>query len=169
MSYKDRKLDLTPKYEILPEVYLWEGRKLYRIRALRTFSNVGKGEIGGFIEKEMNLGHSGNCWVYAGAKVCDNSVVSKNAKVRGHAVVREGAIVGGNCVVEDNAIVEGDATVGQKVIIAGRARVTGDAWVSRAYKIEGTAVVGDDYVAKKGVHLTGEEDISEHCRHYGEH
>ena len=37
---------------------------LRRIKALRSFGDVKEGDLGGWIEKESNLSHEGNCWVY---------------------------------------------------------------------------------------------------------
>ncbi|EJF74094.1 hypothetical protein ME7_01609 [Bartonella birtlesii LL-WM9] len=34
---------------------------LYRICALKDFDDVKAGHLGGFIEKESNLSHEGNC------------------------------------------------------------------------------------------------------------
>ena len=45
---------------------------LHRVIALRDFSDVKKGEQGGFIEKEANLSHEGNAWVYGDALVYGN-------------------------------------------------------------------------------------------------
>ncbi len=36
---------------------------LYHIKALKDFDDVKAGTIGG-IEKETNLSHEGNCWIY---------------------------------------------------------------------------------------------------------
>jgi hypothetical protein len=36
---------------------------LYRIKAVRDFSDVKKGDIGGYVESEDNLSHEGDCWV----------------------------------------------------------------------------------------------------------
>lgn len=54
---------MDKKYEILEdECYSdWEGRRLYRIRALKNFNDVRIGDIGGYIEKESNLSQNGNC------------------------------------------------------------------------------------------------------------
>ena len=46
------------------------GTKLFRIRALVEFGDVEAGELGGYVEKESNLGHDGNAWVYDNARVC---------------------------------------------------------------------------------------------------
>lgn len=44
-----------------------EGFILRRIKALRDFGDVKAGDLGGFIEKESNLSHDGNAWVFGDA------------------------------------------------------------------------------------------------------
>lgn len=63
-----KKFELTA--EFITNVF---GKKLFRIKALVAFGNVKKGELGGFIEKEDNLSHSGNAWVSGDAWVYDNA------------------------------------------------------------------------------------------------
>lgn len=63
MSYMEKK------YKLTDETIEVDGKTLYRIEALKDFSNVKKGDKGGFIEKEENLSHLGNAWVYDDAKV----------------------------------------------------------------------------------------------------
>ena len=59
------------KYEILKDEFIeFNGRKLYRIKALKDFRNVKEGEFGGYLESERNLSHEGNAWVSG-----DNAVV----------------------------------------------------------------------------------------------
>ncbi len=48
------------------------GTKLFRIRALVEFGDVEAGELGGYVEKESNLGHDDNAWVYGNALVCSD-------------------------------------------------------------------------------------------------
>ena len=93
------------------------GKKLFRIKALVEFGNVKEGELGGFVEKEENLSHEGNAWVYGNAWVCDDAWVYGDAKVCGDAWVYGGAWVYGNARVSGNAWV------------CGNAKVCGDAWV----------------------------------------
>ena len=81
------------------------GRKFYRIIALRDFSNVKKGDKGGYIEKESNLSQTGNAWVYG------NACVSENAKVFQNALVYDNAQIYGNARVFGNAQVFGTAHV----------------------------------------------------------
>lgn len=62
------KFELTA--EFVTNVF---GKKLFRIKALVAFGNVEKGELGGFIEKEDNLSHDGDAWVYGNAWVSGNA------------------------------------------------------------------------------------------------
>ena len=71
---KKFELDLSSKMTIL-------GVELFRIKALISFGNVKEGELGGYVEKEDNLSHSGNAWVYGNARVSGNAEVSGDARV----------------------------------------------------------------------------------------
>ena len=116
------------------------GKKLFRIKALIEFGNVKEGELGGFIEKEENLSHEGNAWVYGDAEVSGNARVFGDARVFGNARVYGDAKVYGDAWVYGDAKVYGDAWV------SGDARVYGDAWVSGDAKVSGDA----DYATIKG-------------------
>lgn len=105
------------KYRLISEDYKEIfGKKLYRIEALKDFSDVKAGSLGGYIESEDNLRHDGNAWVYdnamvyGNAKVCDNARACDNACVYGYARVYGNAMVRGNAIVGDNARVGGDAS-----------------------------------------------------------
>ena len=78
------KKEKIRKFELTPEFITKAGKKLFRIKALVTFGNVKKGELGGFVEKEENLCHIGNCWVSDDARVFGNAWVSGNARVYGN-------------------------------------------------------------------------------------
>lgn len=78
---------INKKYEFTEETKVFCGRRLHRIRALRDFNDVKAGDLGGFIEKEENLNHQGDCWVYDNAIVRDNAVVCNNAMVRDNAEI----------------------------------------------------------------------------------
>ena len=117
------------------------GTKLFRIRALVEFGDVEAGELGGYVEKESNLGHDdnawvydnarvyGNAWVYGDAQVSGDALVYGNARVYGNAWVYGNALVCGNALVYDNAWVYGDAQVSGDARVCGNARVYGDARV----------------------------------------
>lgn len=59
-----KKFELTAEFII--NVF---GEKLFRIKALIAFGNVKAGEVGGYVEREENLNHAGNAWVYGDAQV----------------------------------------------------------------------------------------------------
>ena len=75
------------KYELTAEFIEKWGKKLFRIKALISFGSVEAGELGGYIEKEDNLAHDGNAWVYGDAEVCGNARVYGDAEVCGNARV----------------------------------------------------------------------------------
>lgn len=61
------------KYELTDETIDVSGTTLHRIKALKDFGNVKKGELGGYVESERNLSQEGNCWVCGNAKVCGDA------------------------------------------------------------------------------------------------
>lgn len=92
-----KKFELTS--EFITNIF---GTKLFRIKALAEFGNVKKGEFGGYVEKEENLNHEGNAWVYGNARVCGNARVYGDARVCGNAWVCGDARVCGNARVYGN-------------------------------------------------------------------
>ena len=84
---------------------------LHRIKAVVEFGLVKVGDLGGWIEKEENLSHEENAWVYGDAEVCGNAKVYGNAKVCGNAKVYGDAEVYGDAKVYGDAEVRGNAKV----------------------------------------------------------
>jgi hypothetical protein len=120
---------VNKKYELTAESVEHDGHTLYRIKALIDFSAIGEGDIGGWIEKESNLSHIGDCWVSGGAKVYGS------AKVYDDAWVHDDAIISGNAWVYDDAIISGNAWV------CGCARVCGECWVSGNARVSGNCIL----------------------------
>ncbi len=123
------------KYELTEETVTVYGKTLYRIRAVRDFGSVKTGEFGGYIEKEENLSHFGNAWIYGDARVFGN------AWVYGDARVSENAWVYGDARVSGDARVYGDARVSENAWVYGDARVSGDARVFDNAWVYGNAEV----------------------------
>ena len=78
-------------WEFTGETKIHLGTTLKRIRAsvgfeLKCGVVIGKGELGGWIEKESNL--SGDAWVSGNAKVYGDAEVSGNAEVYDDALVK---------------------------------------------------------------------------------
>ena len=86
---------MKKKYDFTGETIQYEGITLRRIVALRSFGDVKKGDIGGWIQKESNLSHRGRCWVYDNARVYGYGDVSGWAQVRDNAqVLGDGMVMG---------------------------------------------------------------------------
>ena len=90
------------KFELTTESIYLLGTKLFRIKALVTFGCVKKGELGGFVEKEENLDHTGSALVHGGAKVYEKAWLYGNAWVYGNALVHGDEEVSGNAEVSGN-------------------------------------------------------------------
>ena len=105
------------KYELTDDTRMVMGKKLTRIKALISFSDVEAGELGGYIEKEENLSHEGDAWV------ADNAWVTGDARVRGNARVNSDAWVYGNARVDGDARVTGNARVDGDARVAGNADI----------------------------------------------
>ena len=112
------------KYKLTDETIQVFGHTLHRIEALTHFSDVYKGDKGGFVESEDNLSQKGDCWIYGTAKVYGNARICDNAEVYGDASVYN------NARISDNAKVCGDAKVFGGAVIHGRAVIGGDAKVA---------------------------------------
>ena len=117
---------MIKKYEIIKADSLLIGTHiLYRIKALRDFSGVKAGDLGGYIKSEENLCHNGTAWVGG------NAWVSGNARVYGNAQVYGGAWVYGSAQVSGNAKVYGNAQVCGMAQVCGDARVRGEAEIKQ--------------------------------------
>lgn len=130
------------KYELTEETFTVFGKTLYRIRAVRDFGSVKTGEFGGYIEKEENLSHFGNAWIYGDAWVFGDARVFDNAWVYGNAKVY------GDARVSGNAWIYGDARVFGNARVSGNARVYGNAEVfnTRHFFVQGPIGSRDGYV-----------------------
>lgn len=122
----------------------------FRIKALRDFGNVKKGDVGGYVEKEANLSHKGNCWVYdnaevyGDAKVYDNATIYNNAEVFGNARVFGNAKVCGYAEISNDAKVFGDAEVYNYAEVNNDAKIFGNAKVYSYAKVYGDAVINEN-------------------------
>src|SRR5574337_259934 len=74
---------MSKKYELVlnDSTMINGGVKLFRIKALKDFGIVKKGDLGGYIEKEDNLSQEGDAWVSGNARVTGHAWVSGNAWV----------------------------------------------------------------------------------------
>lgn len=153
------------KYELTDETRVWEGRTLHRIRALielvlGTGKTVKPGDLGGWVENELNLAQESNAWItneaivcdnarcYQRGLVCDNAIVSGEAQVFGkawvcdHAQCYGHANISGTAWIYDNAKVFENASVSGNVLVRGDSEVCGFAVISGDVKINSAFVCG---------------------------
>ena len=128
---------MEKKFELTNETIVVDGRILHRIKSLRDIPGtpIKKGYLGGFVEKEENLSHEGNCWIYGNARVygyariCNNAWIFGNARISGNAYVYGNAWVSGNAWVYGNVHISGNTWLYGNAHVYGNARVYGNAWV----------------------------------------
>lgn len=84
------------KYELTNETKVVNGVTFHRIRALRDFSDVCKGSLGGWVEHDGDLDHEGNAWIYGNARVEGDAWIGRNARVEGSAWIAGDARVEGS-------------------------------------------------------------------------
>ena len=97
------------KYKLVEDDFIiYEGRKLYRIKALKKFGSntfrgaetiITEGKLGGYVEGYHNLSQKGDCWIYDYAKVYGN------ARVLDNAILISTSIVYGNAVIKNDALI----------------------------------------------------------------
>jgi len=135
---------MEKKYVFTEEVIEINGRILHRIKAVKPFGNVKNGDLGGFIEKEENLSHEGDCWVYGNAKVYCNVRVFGNAKVYCNVRVFDNVRIFGNVRVFDNVRIFGNAKVFGNAEVFDNAEICDNAKVFDNAEIFGNAKVFDN-------------------------
>ena len=107
--------EMAKKYELSNEILITDsGMVLYRVKALKDFGDIKKGDLGGYVESEKNLSHEGNCWIYNDAWVVDNALVSENAKIYDEVLMLENAIAYGNAIIKEDYIIYGNTRVNNK-------------------------------------------------------
>ena len=146
------------KYELTGECKVYFGVTLRRIKSLIDFSDVKKGELGGFIEKEENLSHGGDARVYGNAMVYGDARVYGNAMVSGDAWVSGNAMVYGDARVYGNAWVSGDARVYGNAMVSGDAWVSGNAMVYGDARVYGNAMVSGNAMVYGDAMVSGDAD-----------
>lgn len=139
----------TKKYKIVKsKSIVYNGRTLYRIRALRevTISRgvaIKVGDIGGFVESENNLSQEDICWIFDDAKVYENAIVSDTAWVFG------------------NAKIYGNAKICEKAQIYGNAEVKGDACICGSSLVCNVAEIGKNKKIKNGKYIFKSLNVDE--------
>lgn len=142
---KKYKIDYEDKIE-------YDGKTLYRIVALRNFSDVMKGDKGGYVESEYNLSQYGTCWIYDNAKAMDDSFVCEKAKMHNSAVLSGKARILNNSQIYDNA------RMYDKSAMRGNSRLFGFA------EMHGTSGICDDAAIFDNGKMHGASRMCGHAR-----
>lgn len=130
------------KYKLIESSRSWQYcRHIYRIQALRDFSDVKKGDLGGFVESEANLSQMGDCWIYDMAQAVDKS------RVEGDACLRDCSKMYDSSLLKDKAQLQGCARMIQYACLADNA-VAIDTEISGFADITGEVVIRkrEDYM-----------------------
>lgn len=123
------------KYRLIEGSRSWQYcRPIYRIQALRDFSDVKKGDLGGFVESEENLSQMGDCWIYDMAQAVDKS------RVEGDACLRDCSKMYDSSLIKDKAQLQGCARMIQYACLADNA-VAIDTEISGFADITGDVVI----------------------------
>ena len=127
---------------------------LFRLKAVKDFSDVKKGDFGGYIYEYHNLSHKGDCWVYNEARICGCAVISESARIEdsalvaGHAIVSEDARIFGNAQVYDYVKVSGNVRISGNARILDFAEITEDSEIAGNVEIGGKLKVKNKKVTK---------------------
>ena len=180
---------MEKKYEIMDNEKLTiiinigrheEVHTLHPIRAMKNFSDVKKGDLGGYIENENNLSQDDYCWVYDYAMVFGNASVSENAKIRDYSMVYGNATIGGTAVLSynsrvfDSAMIRGTTRVMNNAMVFGDAYLTGEvAVIDNAIVFGKTTVINHSIIKDSAVvggdsHIYGTAIISGNSRVFDE-
>lgn len=151
---------MDKKYELSEEaVQAGKSGMLYRVRALKDFSDVKAGDLGGFVSSENNLSQEGECWLYDDAVACWNVVVCDDAVMRDRSMaIGDKVVISGHSVVADNARVfaaaqiSGTASVYGNSHIWGRARVKDNAIILNVDMDDDTVIDKNAQVSNTDMH-----------------
>lgn len=183
------------KYQILENQYLQYAHpvsrkiiKLFRIIALKEFESkigiVHEGQIGGWIQSEVNLSQNDSSWVWHTAKVFDSALlvdssISEDAQIFGDSiitdsVVRDRAMIYGSCTVTNSLILDNSDVYGKNDLddcsMKNGTRISGNNQVSKTHLSEGAMISGfckvRNSVLKDVCEIMGQSEI-ENCQYAG--
>ena len=140
--YIKQEKTMNTKYEFTGETKKVNGVTLHRIRALKDFGEIRKGDIGGWIEAERNLSIYNTAWVFG------------QAQVYGNAFVAEGAAVDDKAQIRDNASIYGNACVYNEAQVYGNARIFGEAQIYDCGHVCGYAAIGGSVCVSDDAYIT---------------
>lgn len=152
------------KYEIL-----WDEKKvlgdtvLYRIRALKDFADVLKGDRGGWVESGANLSQAGDCWIYDEALAFSYGAVMEDAQLRDYSSVYIGALIRGKAIIKDQSFIYNHAIVSGNVVVKSGA-IIADRLVLKEGVISGDSKANTDAI-KKALNISSQASSQSLLKH----
>ena len=134
------------KYELAEKNSIHGYVTLHRIRALRDFGDVQRGDIGGWVETGKSLSQEGDCWIYDNARVFRNARMYDDAKASGDAVVDDHSRLFNHAHVYGHAELHGDSIVKDYGRVFGNAEMYEDTCVEGHGCLGGSSVLEGDSV-----------------------
>lgn len=157
---------MNKKYELLKDDTIEvEGHALHRIRLLKDLGHVKAGTLGGYIEKEDNLSHSGECWVaneakvYGDASVRENAIVDDVAVVKDRATLMEMAYICDSAVVCDHVMIRGTASVNEDAVVGGEVDISESSYICGNASIKGEGFICDGAYVSGNTVIDGDFEI----------
>ena len=154
---KDKK-----KYKILKDNY----KKIcidnidiivYRIKALKDFGDVKKGDIGGYVQSKENLSQLGDCWIY------NDAIVSENAKIEDNAKIYDNVNAYGDALIRDNATIHNNSIIRNYAIVMGSAQIHDFAIIENNAKVAGKSIIFDNALICENSLISGNSIIKDNC------
>lgn len=145
-------------------------KKVYRIKALKDFGTVKKGDLGGFVESENNLSHDGLCWLFDEAIAADNSRVVDDAVLYNNVIACDNCFICGKVLVYDdsmikeNAILDGEGAIFDNSLISGNTRLEYTYNLKNANIVNNNQILSIYNIGKYKKVLTFYRDIDEDIR-----
>lgn len=69
------------KYKLTENSIEFNNKTLFQIQALKDFGDVKAGDLGGYIEKELNLSQGDYCWLFGNLWASNDCKIYNNGKV----------------------------------------------------------------------------------------
>ena len=155
---------MEKKFELTDIIMRYKGRTLHRIKSLKDFGNVKKGDLGGWIESKDNLSQFDNCWVYDEGKVYDCGAVYGNGQVYENGQVYDNGEVYDNGAVFGNGEVFDNGQVYDNGKVFGDGKVFGNGEIYGGGKVFGDGEVGKGFINTK-ISIPYKKIIQIQCEH----
>ena len=162
------------KYELSDITMEFGIKTLYKIRALKNFSDVKKGDLGGWVSSENNLSQEGNCWIYDEAKCMDNARMYDNSCMYDYSEMYDSSRMYGYSKMYDSSEMHDSSTMYGNSIMYGNSMMCG---YSKMF--DNTEMFDDsamyEYSVMNGYSIMfgnsemhGDSEMHDHSRMYGD-